>query len=79
MGLAQLVETKTVNGKANKVRLMMQDMTESQLELFKTVIVDPVNFSAPAIAEACQADGFRVNQDQIRHFRRKLKEGSETL
>lgn len=79
MGLESLVQAGTQNNKANKVRLMLDDMTDRQRELFAIVIADTVNYSAPAVARACKGEGYDINGDQIRHFRRKLTEGSETL
>lgn len=79
MGLQALVETKAANPKANKVDLMLADMTSEQVDLFRTVIHRPDEYSAATVAEALQADGHSINAGQINHYRRKLREGSARI
>jgi len=79
MGLQALAGSGIKNPRANKVDLMLLDMSTEQVDLFRAVIRDELSYSAPAVAEALRADGFDINGDQIRHYRRKLREGSATL
>lgn len=79
MGLEALAKSGGKNPRTNKVDLMIAAMSDKQVDLFREVIHNEVDYSAPMIASAVQADGFNLNAEQIRHYRRKLKEGSAKL
>ena len=79
MGLQALVNEGHPNPRTNKVNAMLTDMTSEQVELFRTVIRNRVDYSAGQIAAALQADGFNINAGQINHYRRKLDEGTASI